>query len=549
LYRRVSLIGAGVLCLLYICVVANAPIVVLPPAIHDDGWYMTMGRYLSEGQWLGPYNHYTLMKGPGYPLFLAVSSWLGLPVNVAHAGFHCLAVTCFVLLCRQFIASRLLCAALFVLLLWEPVLYGGSLLRVIREGIYGGQVLVVLAVLGHALFGDHGIRTKLAWGALGGLLLGWFWLTREETIWITPGLTLLFMLAAWRAWKENLFQPLLATVGVVLTVFGATQSSYRTMNYLAYGSFVGIELQETNYLRALGAIHSVDPENHKPFVSVTRSARQQIYAVSPAFDSLKPHFEGQLAENWEKSSCASMPASCGEIGSGWFSFALRDAAAAAGHCGSPTQTSHFFGRVADEISVACASGALTCSPTLIAEMPHISWDQIATVPDRLVAALKIIVLHEPRLDATPSSMDLQTSAPVLRFLNYPLRTPTAEESKASPTPAQHMSRKIRRVMLGLYVPVEVVVVVIGLVAFMATVLMLGRSVLLDPCFALGLVSWSLAITRAFLIALIDAMSMPILDYQYLMPANFLLIVGALFFVASAVRVWLYSETTAKRFSA
>jgi hypothetical protein len=62
-------VAAAVVCLLYIAVVAHTPIAALPPAAHDDGWYMAIGHHIAEGQWLGPYSQYTLIKGPGYPLF------------------------------------------------------------------------------------------------------------------------------------------------------------------------------------------------------------------------------------------------------------------------------------------------------------------------------------------------------------------------------------------------------------------------------------------------------------------------------------------------
>jgi len=55
---------------------------------HDDTLFMSLGRSLAEGQWLGPYTEFTLMKGPGYPFFLAAANWLGISVALAHALFH-----------------------------------------------------------------------------------------------------------------------------------------------------------------------------------------------------------------------------------------------------------------------------------------------------------------------------------------------------------------------------------------------------------------------------------------------------------------------------
>jgi molybdate transport system substrate-binding protein len=53
--------------LLYIVVYVSAPILIWTVGDHDDGLDMALGRHMSQGEWLGPYNQFTLLKGPGYP--------------------------------------------------------------------------------------------------------------------------------------------------------------------------------------------------------------------------------------------------------------------------------------------------------------------------------------------------------------------------------------------------------------------------------------------------------------------------------------------------
>lgn len=76
-------------------------------------FFMTLGRYLAEGKWLGPYDQLTLVKGPGYPAFLALAQWLGLPVSLAHALLRCFAIAIFVIVLHRFIGSFLLSGLLF----------------------------------------------------------------------------------------------------------------------------------------------------------------------------------------------------------------------------------------------------------------------------------------------------------------------------------------------------------------------------------------------------------------------------------------------------
>src|SRR5229473_1721983 len=78
---------AAVSALLYIFVVGFGPLAVCPNFLHDDGTFIDHGRWLAEGKWLGTFNSFTLAKGPGYPIFLAISFWLGVPATFAHALF------------------------------------------------------------------------------------------------------------------------------------------------------------------------------------------------------------------------------------------------------------------------------------------------------------------------------------------------------------------------------------------------------------------------------------------------------------------------------
>src|ERR1700730_6653851 len=96
------------LLLAYTIVAVHTPIAVYPDAYYDDGLFMMLGRSLAEGKWLGRFSQFTLMKGPGYPAFLAGANWLGISVSLAHALFHCFAITSFVAICHRFIKSQLI---------------------------------------------------------------------------------------------------------------------------------------------------------------------------------------------------------------------------------------------------------------------------------------------------------------------------------------------------------------------------------------------------------------------------------------------------------
>jgi hypothetical protein len=402
----------------YVVVVTHTPLAVIPRFVHDDGLFMKLGQYLAEGRWLGPYDQFTLIKGPGYPGFLAISQWVGLPVSLAHALFHCFAVTAFVVALHRFIGSFLLSGFLFALLLWHPVLL--TLHRVLREQIYSGQVLLILATFVAILFIPLGKFRRMLFSGLCGLVLGWFWLTREEGIWIVPGILILISVAMWDAFRAHKLRGLFGSLMIVFCVFTATQVGVRAINLWVYGKFIDVEVKDKNFLRALGAIDSVRSGGTKPFISVTKAARERIYAVSPAFASLRDYFDAQQL-GWTQYTCQLLPNACGEIGAGWFLWALRDVAAQKGHLVSPTTASAFFKQIADEISSACDRKELECSPQLIPELPQTSWaDLIERVPSSYLAAANTLLLIRPPLQLGLSMGTESELLPALRFLNHPM---------------------------------------------------------------------------------------------------------------------------------
>ena len=242
-----------ILNLAYVVIRVHTPVTLYPGAIHDDGLFIRLGRSLADGHWLGDFNQFTLMKGPGYPAFLAVANWLGISVSMAHALFHCFAITFFVVVCHRFIKSYLISGVLLFLLLWHPISLSGYMLRVSRDEIYYGQTLLVLGTILWVLFGLVDATRRLIWAAVAGAVLGWFWLTREEGLWIMPGLVLLVLVAGLHAFRLHRIREFALLLLVVTGVFGATQLGFSLVNRHVYGKFVGSRCQGIEFSAGAGS--------------------------------------------------------------------------------------------------------------------------------------------------------------------------------------------------------------------------------------------------------------------------------------------------------
>ncbi|RZF30748.1 hypothetical protein EVC45_04605 [Paraburkholderia sp. UYCP14C] len=379
------------------------PAWILGNAVFDDELFRRQAEYLFAGQWLGPYDKLTLIKGMFYPLFIAASAWIGLPLKIAE-HFLYLAVC---LLTAKYVErkseNRLWGLLTFAVLAFNPVFWTPSLARVIREAIYLSLSLAVLVLSVMAAFPVETTRptssARLSRAFAAGLVLGCFWLTREEGVWILPAIFTVICLTSLRGviasrvsnaanstaslFRLAMFRAVvpiaIATVG-----FGLVTGTVRVLNLRHYGTFELTEFQGGSFLKAYGALARIHHDNWQRFVVFPKDARLRAYKVSAAARELKPSLDGPNGERWRQIGCSQTQTSpCPEILSGWFMWALRDAANAADHHKSAQDASRFYDRLADEINSACDADQISCTARRATLIPPFRWTYL---PDALKAS-------------------------------------------------------------------------------------------------------------------------------------------------------------------
>src|SRR5690606_12220056 len=179
--------------LLYVAVAMSLPVALFANFGHDDGLFWRQAHALLSGDWLGAYSQFALMKGPGYPVFLAFNRVTGLSVSVSQALLYSGACALLAFSVFRITDRRWLALLLFLAMQWHPMALAWD--RILRDNISAAQVLLLLACLIRLLFAADAPRQKVLWALAGGALLGWFWLTREDGIWVLPGIALLFVAA------------------------------------------------------------------------------------------------------------------------------------------------------------------------------------------------------------------------------------------------------------------------------------------------------------------------------------------------------------------
>jgi hypothetical protein len=345
-------------------------------AIHnagrDDRLFLDLASALLSGNWLGPYNNLTLAKGPFYPLWIAATFLFGVPLLLAQHILYVAACAIFIIAIRPLLSKQSILFLVWTILLFNPMSYTDEVTtRVIREGIYPSlTVLVAASAVGILARHDRPLKNLLPWSSCLGFSLSAFWLTREEGVWMIPFVLLIvgFAVVRMRQRQPNRWRLLSSICVLPFCIWLIAIGAVAGINKVRYGIFTTVEFKSHDFLAAYGALSRVKHSHWRPYCPVPKETRERIYKISPAFAELAPFLEGNIGAVWTTYSCHWVSL-CDDMGGGWFMWALRDAAAAAGHYTSAESAANYYRHVATEINAACAGGQIECGAARVSMMP------------------------------------------------------------------------------------------------------------------------------------------------------------------------------------
>lgn len=354
---------------------------VLNPSGADGVLYARGAQMLLAGEWLGPYDQFTLAKGPGYPFLFVVAHLVGLELKVAEQVVHLLAAAAIALVLLVTTRLRWVATAAFGIVALTPASFGGAAATTQPDSFFADLGLLAVALAFLTVWGVIR-RSRWIWIVSGasaaGFVVAWYHLTRSEAITLLPpmacviiGVPLVARFLTPRAdepcerpapRRAALARPSVALAVAAVAMAGPV-SIVHDRNHDQYGVAVDTEMAQGTFLRAYADWTRVEAGVPRPLVPVSELQRRAVYAVSPAAAELSSVLEDP-ANPWRTFACE---VGC-EFGGGWMVWALRDAAAAAGHFRSPADANAYFGSMSEQIDAACDDGRLSCSARLPASV-------------------------------------------------------------------------------------------------------------------------------------------------------------------------------------
>ena len=274
----------------------------------------------------------------------------------------------------------------FVFLLLSPVPVSEGELRVMREGLYGPMTLLVLAGCIWWIRLRKAVIVKRASLAIGlGLLLGGYWLTREESIIISVTLAAVLLALLYLAFlgadrvrgigREVVLSALaFLSAAALYAVFGSLNSRF-------YGVSDIVEFKQSEFVSAYGALTRIRHADPRPYIVVPREALERAFAVSSTAAELQTYFK---QPGYVEAGCAAFAVSpCDrEVRGAWFMWALRDAVASKGHYATAVEARRFYAALAEELNSACEAGRIACVARRDTMVPRFSWSDVLKTGQR-----------------------------------------------------------------------------------------------------------------------------------------------------------------------
>lgn len=315
---------------------------------HDTLWYL---RSATHWYWGSPYDWTAFIRPCAYPLWLALTHFLHMPLRLAIELLQIGGALVLVAGTRSLGANRWATLLSFAAICLHPA--GFELNDYTASDTFYAAVLWY--VVGGLLL-TCGTRSISA-AAATGIALAVLWNTREE------GLLLVVMVVLWAVilfvggkgrFQSHRTTPIVATVvGVatllILCVYAA--------NHYAYRSFARSEMTAGNFQGLFHSLLRIKPADPQPYAPITTNTLQRAFEVSPTFAKLRPQFEGPIGEAWRIETYRQTGVA-GEIGAGWIVWATRLAASEIGAFQSTRKSTGFFRKAAREINQACDDGRL-----------------------------------------------------------------------------------------------------------------------------------------------------------------------------------------------
>lgn len=303
---------------------------------YDDALMLKQANSLYNGEYLGDYNTFTLVKGFFFPLLIAVFHFLHIPIGVGLSILYILACIFFCYQIKDIFKDKKWLYILYILLLFNPISFSSETFeRLYRNSIGPTQILFLLGFL-YGVYKNKSLKSLIINLCGVGVILVSLILTREDFIWVVPAVVIAFIAFIY---KNRSLKCLCLLIPIFIVFVTLNITSLINKNY--YGIKVNNELNESNFKKAYLEILKIKPDKYIPRVSIPKSSIDKALSASPTFKVLEDDINIMYAEGGENFK--------DEIADGYLFWLLRIIASNHGYYDDSIKAEVFWGKVYSEL--------------------------------------------------------------------------------------------------------------------------------------------------------------------------------------------------------
>lgn len=345
---------------------ALIPPYIVPNSPHDDLMFVRLANSLLQGNWLGEFTNYNLIKTPGFAFWMAISKIIGIPLLLFTHTLYILASTFLSKQLSLFLQDNTIFIKILIILSVNPFIFSKNSSRIYREILIASLLILILALFIFFVNKKSELNKYLNFFGLisTGLLVGVIYIVKiDPIVWAVLPISVFVLFLDKKFGSKKNFPSYLKSIVIIMLFTLVVPLSVALKNYNFYGLFQTNVLSEGSLPRLINTLESISTikPNH-PYVTVSNEQRQIAYTVSPTFNEIRGYLELPNGQGWRFQSCIKLNI-CSESAT-WFNLELNDAYVKLVNSNSRIYKKKLDATIVD-IEKACSSGRIMCDKSSI----------------------------------------------------------------------------------------------------------------------------------------------------------------------------------------
>jgi hypothetical protein len=328
--------------------------------------FVRLANSLLQGNWLGEFTNYNLIKTPGFAFWMAISKIIGIPLLLFTHTLYLLASTFLSKQLSLFLQDNTIFIKILIILSLNPFIFSKNASRIYREMLIASLLILILAMFIFSVNKKSELNKYFnLFGLMStGLLVGVIYIVKvDPIIWAVLPISVFVIFLDKKFGSKKNFPSYLKSIVIIILFILLVPLTVALKNYNFYGLFQTNVFSEGSLPKLINTLESISTTkpNH-PYVTVSNEQRQIAYNVSPTFSEIRSYLELPNGQGWRFQSCIKLNI-CSESAT-WFNLELNDAYVTLVNSNSRIYKKKLDATVID-IEKACSSGRIVCDQSSI----------------------------------------------------------------------------------------------------------------------------------------------------------------------------------------